>query len=468
MKKIKSIQMLIVLWVAICLLVAIGLLTGYSAVVTRNNTMQAAKDALKAEAQSRANFIDAEMEIPLDAGRTLAQALSSKVNSGNSLSRDEVTAMLKEVLVQNPAFFGVSTEWEPNAFDGMDSKFANTENTDETGHFSPYWYRDGNAIALTYLPKLAEDDPAYIYYTIPKQTLQETVTDPYIYPINGKDVLMTSFMTPIVIDGKFYGVAGIDMTLDFLQSYTNQVVEYNAAAELSVFSHSGIIGGATSRAELVGKEISEMHADYEEDLQTIQSGQAIQEEDEGNILSSAPMYFGKSPKPWAVQMSLPIRVITSQASASMWQMIGIGFGVFIITLLVLFFVAGSIAKPIKTVTQSALLLARGDASSSGVIQTEMQAINTRADELGNIGRAFSNLTAYFNEMASHAAEIAQGNLAVNIKPASDQDLLGNAFLKMVANLREQISQLARSAENLNLASSELANASNQAGQATSQ
>lgn len=40
------------------------------------------------------------------------------------------------------------------------------------------------------------------------------MTEPYVYPINGKDVFMTSFMAPLMFDGKFGGVIGVDIALD--------------------------------------------------------------------------------------------------------------------------------------------------------------------------------------------------------------------------------------------------------------
>ncbi len=150
MLKFRSIQVTIAFSVALCLLVALGALTAYSAIVQRNDAIEAANTNLAAEAKAEGNQIEMEMEVPLDAARTMAQMLASQIETNQSLTRDDVTALLKPILEQNPGFFGVSTEWEPNAFDGKDSEFVNAANTDETGHFSAYWYRDGSNITLTF------------------------------------------------------------------------------------------------------------------------------------------------------------------------------------------------------------------------------------------------------------------------------------------------------------------------------
>jgi len=117
-------------------------------------------------------------------------------------------------------------------------------------------------------------------------------------------------------------------------------------------------------------------------------------------------------------------------------------------------------------TQDLTGLAKGEISDID-IETKTK-INRRKDELGLMGASLGELQGYFEEMSATATHIAQGDLSAKVTPRSEKDMFGNAFVKMVANLREQVSQLTRSAENLNLASSELANASNQAGQATSQ
>ncbi len=468
MFKIRSIQVSILLWVALCLLVAVGVVTAYSAVTTRQNSLHTTEEAMASEAAARANYIEMEMEVPLDAARTMAQMLAAQVSSDQELSRAEVTAMLKNVLAQNPEFFGVSTEWEPDAFDGSDTIFANTSNTDETGHFSPYWYHEGNSIALTYLPRMAEDEPAYQYYTIPKQTLQEVVTDPYYYPLGDKQVLMTSFMAPIIVDGKFYGVAGVDMTLDFLQQYADTAAEYNPTAKIQIYSNSGTIAGATGQPELITQPISAVHEDYEEDLRIIQAGEQLMQEDEGDVLVSAPIHIGLYPKPWAVHLTMPLNEITREATNAMWITILLGFILLVIALVAFYFIAGAIAHPIKVITQGAKLLAVGDANITGIDPKQIVTISRRTDELGEISRAFENLVGYFKEMSEKAASIASRDLSIEVQPKGTTDVLGNAFVTMIAELRETINQVMNSANQVTESSGQLAATANQAGQATSQ
>ncbi len=90
---------------------------------------------------------------------------------------------------------------------------------------------------------------------------------------------MTSLMVPIVVDGRFYGVLGVDMTLDFLQQVTDKAVENNKDLTVGIYSNTGLIAGISRKPELVGKTMSELHSDWESDLGVIQNGTSTVEED---------------------------------------------------------------------------------------------------------------------------------------------------------------------------------------------
>jgi len=136
------------------------------------------------------------------------------------LTRDQANAMLRKVLEDNPNFLGISTGWEPNAFDNSDSDFVNTEAHDATGRFIPYWVRDEKG-AISHVALVDYDKEEY--YLCPKRTNGECILDPYKYPIGGQEVLLTSSMVPVMNQNKFYGVVGVDTTLTYLQNMAEKM-----------------------------------------------------------------------------------------------------------------------------------------------------------------------------------------------------------------------------------------------------
>ncbi|MCI0519181.1 MAG: cache domain-containing protein, partial [Chloroflexi bacterium] len=311
--QVKSIQMRIVLWSGLCLLVIAAALTGYAAVTMRNSSLLSAKQSAQALADQRAAVVDAEIEVALDAARTLAQAFSAITTHGSVMSRDQANAILKEVLADNPHFLGVYTLWEPNAFDGKDSLYQNSTGHDETGRFIPYWVRSSGEIIVEPLAGY-EEEGIGDYYLIPKRTMQEQIIDPYLYPIDGVEVLLTSLVVPIVIDGEFHGIAGIDLGLTFLQGISDQEEITAGGAELLIISNNGTIAGATGKPELSGQHLKEYHADWEEDLQLIAEGQEIMQDDEGRLSVFTPIRFGSAPTPWSVNLNMPLDAVVKEAN----------------------------------------------------------------------------------------------------------------------------------------------------------
>ncbi len=95
-------------------------------------------------------------------------------------------------------------------------------------------------------------------------------------------------------------------------------------------------------------------------------------------------------------------------------------------------------------------------------------VDLRRDEIGAIGRAFTALIKYFEEMTAVSQHITAGDLSIEVQPKSDQDMLGNALSRMVVNLRNLLSHVTENASSLGSASNQLAAASEQAGQAAEQ
>jgi methyl-accepting chemotaxis protein len=129
-----------------------------------------------------------------------------------------------------------------------------------------------------------------------------------------------------------------------------------------------------------------------------------------------------------------------------------GLGLTILSLIIVFFIANSIARPITTMTNTAKVLATGDLR---------QKIAYRADdEIGDLAIAFKQMIAYMQEMAEAAGLIASGDLTVKVTPQSSQDELGNGFSRMITSLQDLINMVAQSANNLTSASGQLASKTN--------
>jgi methyl-accepting chemotaxis protein len=105
-------------------------------------------------------------------------------------------------------------------------------------------------------------------------------------------------------------------------------------------------------------------------------------------------------------------------------------GSLVITLPVTLRMQAVIAEPLRDMAAAARRLAAGET-------VVMPPNGGRADEIGQLEDAFSQMSASLHDKAQIARQIAEGDLAVVVKPQSDQDVLGRAFADMLENLHDK-------------------------------
>lgn len=152
----KSIQTKIVLIARLCLISAVILLVGYGLYSSKST-----QDVVSSEVSSlltelnmerlqnlageQSGTIQAELALALDAARTMANTFEVskfKPKDGKGaldIGRDQLNAILLNVLKRNTSFNGTYSCWEPNAIDGADENFRVNKdgNNPTTGRFTP-------------------------------------------------------------------------------------------------------------------------------------------------------------------------------------------------------------------------------------------------------------------------------------------------------------------------------------------
>ncbi|NTZ91568.1 methyl-accepting chemotaxis protein [Agrobacterium tumefaciens] len=175
---------------------------------TRVNSLERMRQIAHAEALTAEKNIGGTLHIV----NSLGSVLETMKQSGDA-DRGKANQLIRNMLAGNPEVLGLWTGWEPNAFDGKDADFVNTEGHDATGRFVPYWVRGGDGkISNTALTDYATAGPGD-YYQQPFTQKKTVVIEPYPYAIDGKEVLLTSISKPVIVEGKLLGVAGLDLSL---------------------------------------------------------------------------------------------------------------------------------------------------------------------------------------------------------------------------------------------------------------
>ena len=414
---LKSIQLKILAGAGVCLLITAMITVGYAVLIMRSNAENARKLAIDdaeryavAKAKQYANQIQMLLEAPLDSARTMAQTLSGlkSEDAWLELGRDEVNGILRTLLEKHPEFVATYTCWEPDAFDEMDNGYRNFEGHDETGRFIPSWTRDTQGNAVLGPLRNYDQEGAGDYYLLPKKTKLETLLEPSMASVQGKEILITSLIVPIVVADQFYGIIGIDFRLDELQMLADDVQDmYDGTAQISVISYQGTLVAVTKQPKLTGMFIKELDEDDpEDDLHHIQNGEeniAVQD-DEFEV--STPIKIGSTATPWAVKILIPMEQITTAADSQMRRalantggMVGLSGLCAIVACVILGVLARSITRPLNRA------VAISNQIAEGALPEHIEV--TGEDETGQLLAAMQKMTETLRQVLKETDTLSQ-------------------------------------------------------------
>ncbi len=417
--------------VSLCMVLAIGALLAIGAVAAKKSgayiaqssgesATKAAGEIILKNAKAVSFEIDAALEVALDAARTMADLFAGIKDPDINLRMDRkrINGILKSLLIKNPTFLGTYTCWETNALDQLDDIYKGTSGHDETGRFIPYWNRnaDGN-VAQVPLEDYENEETHENgvrkgeYYLLPREKKTECAIDPYPYPIQGKTVWITSLVAPIMVEETFYAIAGVDMRLDFLQSLAKTANEsiYEGVGSTAVISHGGIIAASSDKPELIGKHVKVLIPEgWQEKLDLLRKGQEQLNITDTSAEAMTPFHLGKTGTPWAVLVTVPksavfshveeqIRELERRNRESLTYQVMAGVGVLVLALIVFWFIAGIIVRPINSAKDRLKDIAEGEGDLTARLTV------TGEDEIGDLARWFNVFIENHQKMVADIA-----------------------------------------------------------------
>jgi methyl-accepting chemotaxis protein len=467
----KSIQTQLIFWISIVMTIAGGIVIAFIAFNDRQASIASAREFAGEQTVSLVNSVQMEIETAFDASRNLSDSLTA-IKSDPAFTippRTELLAIQLKVLENNPDFLGAWTSWEPNGYDGADTDHIGETSSDENGRLNS-WYARGDSGAITLQPATSYDvEKVNEYFTCPKTTLKECLTEPYAFDVNGVTTMMTSAVVPVVVDGQFKGVIGYDYSLSFMQTVADGLDLYNDSARMIIISNSGMVAAFTGHPEFLAKDISEVETVMPDIKNQISASQPQTLVLNNNLYILRPFNFGRTERPWAILLTIPYTEITRTATKNMWISILLATSIILFGLVVIWFVIGTVAsRDIRTITQAVKLLSDGDLRLTGMDQSIIQRVLIRSDELGQTGQALSDVMIYQKEMADQAGRIATGDLTGGVTPKSERDLLGSAFQKMILSLRGALAEVNQSVQTVDHTAGQLSSIAHSAGTSTDQ
>jgi len=373
----------------------------------------------------------------------LASGLEGMRAAGHPPSRDQLDDMARQLLTQRQEFIGTYSIWEPNALDGKDAEYVKkTPAYDETGRYIAYWNRGSGQIAVEPLLDY-EKAGANDWYDIPRRTLKPALIEPYVYPVGGKDVLMTTMVSPVLVGGKFVAAAGADLPLSALSERLG-ALEPVPGGRVSLVSGGGLYVAHHDKSRL-GKKADDLPADV---LDKIAQGQPhTWQDDQGWAHLYTPVTVLAGTAPWSVVVSYPIALAAAAASQQLYAAMAAAAVACVLAAVVMVLLVRSLMKPLRELGTTMQGLASGNTDLR--VQLPVQG----NDELtviargfngfsGKLRQAFGEVNAVSGGVADAAREIASGNADLSVRTEQQASHLQQSS----SALRELSDAVAQSAE----------------------
>jgi methyl-accepting chemotaxis protein len=419
---------------------------------------QADEQALLA-AREAAGAVANELGRSFGAVRTLATTMQGMKASGHAPSRDQIDAMARQVLQTHTEFIGTYAIWEPNALDGRDAEFAGKGPAhDATGRYIAYWNRGSGSIAVEPLVDY-EKAGANDWYDIPRRTGKDALIEPYMYAVAGKDVLMATIASPVVVGGRFLGMAGSDLPLKALSERVDKMAPM-PGGRVSLLSAGGLYV-AVHEPERLAKKADDLPP---EAMDHIAKGQPYRYEDaQGWVHLFEPVVAQEGVAPWSVRLSYPLSEALAEARQALWAAVMAALVACGAAAIAMVWLVRRLMRPLQALSRTMEGLAGADAdlevrlSAEG--HDELATIGRGFNEfMGKIGRVFDTVRRNADGVATASSEIAQGNMDLSSRTEQQASALQQtaASMEELSQTVKQNADNARTANDLALSASNVA------------
>ena len=370
------------------LVLAVGALVGASMLATAGAGIWIATEATTSDAAARASAlldgysetISAEIGRAVSTARAAGLAVEGLVAHGD-VDRDALGALVTRVIGDNPTLVGMTLAFEPNALDGRDADYLGHPYSDEAGRFVPYFYRTPEGTVGVEKLVMTKEAGTEGWYDRPVRENRSLITAPYSYPVNGKDVLMTTVSVVVRRDGKAIGIITADLALDAVTAFVSSLRPFGDGTATLVGTDDLWI--ANPDATLLGKPVTDAG-----DTALVKAAAAgdtpwtSDAGDDGERLHSlaGPVDFAGLDERWTLILTIPQSALHATVQHVGNAMTIVAIVVLLAVLVIVWFGSGILTRPIARITEKMRVLAEDDTS------IDLDGLD-RADEIGAMARA---------------------------------------------------------------------------------
>ncbi|MEE4197758.1 MAG: GAF domain-containing protein [Bacteroidales bacterium] len=397
---------------------------GYISINAKKSAYKNSVDLVNAEAGKYANQIQSDLNEYMAVVRTLAKAFTVYPDMPREQWEPLFIKMYDYVYRDNRNFYKLWDSWELSRIDSTWNKpYGRVSN--EFGQKNGVYYNKQERRSL-------EGDSEL--YAFIKSQAREITLPIYFDQFTDEDQeakLMTSLISPIIVDNQYHGLVGIDLILERFQEMVNEIrFEQFPGTYAFLLSEEGKYAGHPE-TELLN-QVAEFTLKSGEEFsitEHIEEGKNFSivtrdQEENTHFIAFAPISIGRTNSPWFLGVSVPINSIMAQADRNFMISIMVGLIGIILLSLAIYIITKNISDPIQKITGLLKKLALGKTN----IKMDLEVKS--GDEIEEMADSLKRSLVSLNEKTAFANHIGQGDLDYDFKLSSEEDELGQALVNM--------------------------------------
>ncbi|MDY0252845.1 MAG: GAF domain-containing protein [Tenuifilaceae bacterium] len=424
--KIRSKLMISVLLVTS---ITYALSIGYLIFKLQDISLREAFTQADLSASESASLVRTNLNHDMDISRAIAHAMHNFREIPEPVRLTIFKEVIHGIAYNNLDILSVWGSWELNALDSTYTK--------PYGRHRITYYRENGELKFQEATmNLDGDDIGSSYHSI-KLSKQETMIDPYwfSYTEDSEPLLEASTAVPLLEDGVFRGLFGMDIVLHSYQTLTTSIRPFEGSYSIMLSNNGTIVGHPN--IELLGESFAKHFSEIDK-LNDLSNSVLSGVNFSFNMVDSltgeeyyatfAPIPIGQSNTPWSFGIVVPVSTLLNEASSitrnSLWLSV---FGLVLLAAIVWFF-AYSITRPLVKAKNVLGELAMGNIDEQKKISLQT------GDEIEDISISINTLIDGLSKTAHFAREIGKGNLKETYTKLSEGDILGDSLLGMRKSL----------------------------------
>jgi len=269
---------------------------------------------------------------------------------------------------------------------------------------------------------------------------------PYKDVYDNDTLRMISYLHEIKKGNEIIGVAGVDISIDWIQTFITESEIFNKKASVKIVSNRGIINADNKDKSKVGKIINNELKNFELESEMLFASEAGSKIIDDSYIFYEPIKFNKLKDDWHIRIEVPKSEIVGGAQKALIIRIIIAIIIALVSLAITYFYFNKIVARIRKLAAAAKRMAKGN------LYIDFETVGN--DEITDLGKSLQAIITRFNEIITSvkatmeqvkASGNALSNTADKLSEGSSEQ--ASSTQEVSASMEQMSANIEQNAEN---------------------